>query len=137
MRRSARAADPGAGLSVAQLELLSCVAQDPGVRPGQVGKLLRLAPSSVTTLVNGLVLAGYLARNSGAGDRRTASLSLPAAGEAAVNRWQAVNQDLVRGALRSLPPGSLIALRDAVPALRELAEAVDALADEPRDPLVM
>ena len=46
MRRAARAADPALGLSVAQLELLSCMAEHPGVRPSQLARMLRLAPSS-------------------------------------------------------------------------------------------
>ena len=54
MRRAARAADPGSGLSVAQLEMLSCMAENPGSRPGQLARLLRLAPSSVATLSNSL-----------------------------------------------------------------------------------
>ena len=59
MRRAARAADPGLGLSVAQLELLSCMAEHPGIRPSQLARMLRLAPSSVATLLGGLQSAGY------------------------------------------------------------------------------
>ena len=79
MRRAARAADPGLGLSVAQLELLSCMAEHPGIRPSQLARMLRLAPSSVATLLGGLQSAGYLTRTPGAdvaGDRRTVSLDL-------------------------------------------------------------
>ena len=54
MRRAARAADPSTGLSVAQLELLSCIGENPGIRPSQLARMLRLAPSSVATLLNGL-----------------------------------------------------------------------------------
>ncbi len=58
IRRAARAADPALGLSVAQLELLSCMAENPGVRPSQLARMLRLAPSSVATLLSGLQSAG-------------------------------------------------------------------------------
>jgi DNA-binding CsgD family transcriptional regulator len=80
MRRTARAAGrdgrlPG-GLSVAQLELLSCLADSPGARPSQLARLLRLAPSSVATLVQGLRRAGLVSRTGGQRDRRTASLLL-------------------------------------------------------------
>jgi DNA-binding MarR family transcriptional regulator len=50
MRRAARATDPALGLSVAQLELLSCMAEHPAIRPSQLARMLRLAPSSVATL---------------------------------------------------------------------------------------
>src|ERR1700734_2062392 len=79
MRRAARAADPALGLSVAQLELLSCIGEHPGVRPSQLARLLRLAPSSVATLLNGLQSAGFVMRTpgaDGAGDRRDVNLDL-------------------------------------------------------------
>ena len=80
MRRAARAADPVGKLSVAQLELLSCLAENPGARPGQLARLLRIAPSSEATLASGLRRAGLITRSGGENDRRTASLSLTEAG---------------------------------------------------------
>lgn len=131
MRRAARAADPESTLSVAQLELLSCLAEHPGARPGEVARLLRLAPSSEATLAGGLRRAGLVSRAGGQEDRRTASLRLTAAGEAAVSRWQGLNERLLRAALASLAPPSTQALGAALPALRELAGAIDSLADMP------
>lgn len=131
MRRAARAADPGSGLSVAQLEMLSCMAENPGSRPGQLARLLRLAPSSVATLSNSLRQAGLVTRTGGEGDRRTASLDLTPAGEAAVLRWKSLNERLLSLALRDLPPDSRATLLGALPALAGLAGAVDALADGP------
>jgi len=129
MRRAARAADPALGLSVAQLELLSCIAEHPGVRPSQLARLLRLAPSSVATLLNWLQSAGYVVRSDGAVDRRTVSLHLSAEGAAAVTRWHRVNEDIIQAALLTLPAGDRSALRDAAPALRDLTASIDALAD--------
>jgi hypothetical protein len=104
MRRAARAADPAAMLSVAQLEMLSCLAENPGARPGQLARLLRLAPSSVATLTP--------------------------AGEAAVIRWKVLNENLLQTAFAALPAGSRGTIQAALGALSELAGAVDALADE-------
>lgn len=143
MRRAARAhggggqpgAQPGTlpgGLSVAQLEFLSCLAENPGARPGQLARLLRLAPSSVATLVNGLSRRHLIKRIGGVADRRTAVLSLTAAGSGVVASWQQVNAHILTVALASLEPASREALQLALPALRELTGAVDALADEPR-----
>ena len=134
MRRAARAADPGSGLSVAQLEMLSCMAENPGSRPGQLARLLRLAPSSVATLSNSLRQGGLVTRTGGEGDRRTASLDLTPAGETAVLRWKTLNERLLGLALRDLPPDTRVTLVDALPALADLAGAVDALADEPSAP---
>jgi DNA-binding MarR family transcriptional regulator len=133
MRRAARAhqatESPSATLSVAQLEFLSCLSENPGARPGQLGRLLRIAPSSVTTLVNALRAAGLITRVSGP-DRRTAELRLTGAGAAAVERWHATNEAIVSAALGSLAAGSREALRRALPALRELTAAIDAQAEQ-------
>jgi DNA-binding MarR family transcriptional regulator len=129
MRRAARAADPALGLSVAQLELLSCMAEHPGVRPSQLARMLRLAPSSVATLLNGLQSAGYVRRSGGTSDRRTVSLHLSEEGVAAVARWHRVNEEIIRAALTALSQQSQAALRDAAPALRDLTVSIDALAD--------
>ena len=131
MRRAARAADPGASLSVAQLELLSCLAENPGARPGELARLLRIAPSSEATLASGLRRAGLITRSGGEQDRRTASLSLTMAGRVAVTRWQEVNERLLRSALTELSPASRHVVESAVPALRDLAGAIDAQADIP------
>jgi DNA-binding MarR family transcriptional regulator len=135
MRRAARSAGrdgklPG-GLSVAQLELLSCLADSPGARPGQLARLLRLAPSSVATLVQGLRRAGLVTRTGGQRDRRTASLMLTPDGTAVVGYWQQVNEQILQAAITSLGPASRDALDAALPGLRELTGAVDALADDP------
>ena len=135
MRRAARAAGrdgtlPG-GLSVAQLELLSCLADNPGARPSQVARMLRLAPSSVATLVQGLRRAGLVSRTGGELDRRTALLLLTPDGTAMVRRWQDVNERILQAAITSLGPASRGALDAALPGLRELTGAVDALADDP------
>jgi DNA-binding MarR family transcriptional regulator len=132
IRRAGRAADPTMKLSVAQLELLSCMAEHPGIRPSQLARMLRLAPSSVATLLSGLQSAGYVRRTPaghGAGDRRTVSLDLSDQGLAAVTRWHRVNEEIVRTALAALPPRDQAVLRDAAPALRDLTASIDAIAD--------
>jgi DNA-binding MarR family transcriptional regulator len=133
MRRAARADGrdglPG-GLSVAQLEFLSCLAENPGARPGQVARMLRLAPSSVATLVNGLTREQLIHRSDGVPDRRTAVLSLTVGGADVVASWQQVNARILTVALASLDSASQETLALALPALSKLTGAVDALADD-------
>lgn len=131
MRRAARAQDPDSVLSVAQLELLSSLAERPGARPSELARQLRLAPNSVTTLVNGLSGRGLISRTGGAEDRRTVSLTLTENGEEAVRRWQLTNAAILRAALADLHPGWQHLLASAVPALHELVRAIDSLADRP------
>lgn len=133
MRRAARAQGPGSsfpgGLSVAQLEFLSCLAENPAARPGQLARLLRLAPSSVATLVNALTRADLIIRSGGVDDRRTAVLELTPAGADVVASWQRVNALILAAALTALPAASKRSLDSSLPALRELTAAIDALAD--------
>ncbi|MFI1920322.1 MFS transporter [Nocardia sp. NPDC020380] len=129
MRRAARAADPANTLAVAQLELLSCVSEHPGIRPGQLARLLRLAPNSVTTLVNGLSAQDMITRAPGDDDRRAVTLTLTASGQDAVRSWQSTNTDILRAALADLHPGWQHLLGAAMPALDELARAIDTRAD--------
>jgi DNA-binding MarR family transcriptional regulator len=94
--------------------------------------MLRLAPSSVATLLGGLQSAGYVMRTPGAdsdGDRRTVSLNLSEAGAQAVSRWHRVNEDIIRVALAELSHRDQATLRDAAPALRDLTASIDAQAD--------
>jgi DNA-binding MarR family transcriptional regulator len=135
MRRAARAHGSGGlpgGLSVAQLEFLSCLAENPSARPGQLARMLRLAPSSVATLVNSLTREQLIERSGGIADRRTAVLSLTSGGADVVASWQHVNARILTVALASLESASRDTLALALPALRELTGAVDAIADEAR-----
>jgi len=129
MRRAWRVADGGNPLSVAQLELLTSLGEQPGARPGQLARSLRLAPNSVTTLVNGLRARGLVARDEGIGDRRTVRLTLTAAGQDAARKWQATNAGVLRDALSDLPEASRRALTELVPVLRDLVEAIDRATD--------
>ncbi|MFD9959822.1 MarR family winged helix-turn-helix transcriptional regulator [Amycolatopsis sp. NPDC058986] len=131
MRRAARAKDPGNTLSVAQLELLSSLAENPGARPSQVARSLHLAPNSVTTLVNGLEKRGMITR-AGGDDRRTVSLRLTQEGTKAVRAWQATNDAILSAAVERLHPGWQHLLTAALPALDELVHAIDTVA-EPTD----
>ncbi len=131
LRRGARVADPDNPLAVAQLELLSALAENPRSRPGQLAQLLHMRPNTVTTIVNALVAHGMVNRSGADGDRRAIELTATEAGQAAVHAWQATNADVLHLALSTLPAHQRRALAAAIPALDALAKAVDRLADEP------
>lgn len=131
MRRAARSADPGNPLSVAQLEVLSCVADQPGIRPGRIARQLMLAANSVTTLVNALHTRGLVERTHAAEDARAVALSLTPAGREAVEGWKTTNTAILQAALGLLDEGNQAVLAEALPGMRQLAEAVDALAETP------
>jgi DNA-binding MarR family transcriptional regulator len=129
MRRAGRAGAPADTLAVAQLELMSCLAEQPHARPGEVARALRLAPNTVTTLVNGLVRAGMVGRADDPADRRTVRLSLTPAGADALAGWEARNEQIIGRAQRNLGDDQRLALRTALPALAALITEIDALGD--------
>ena len=129
LRRGARVASPGNSLAVAQLELLSALAEHPGARPGQLARLLHMRPNTVTTIVNALTAQGMISRSTPEGDRRAIELTITDAGQRAVHAWQATNAAVLHLALSTLPAAQRRALAAAVPALDALAQAVDRLAD--------
>lgn len=131
LRRGARVADPENPLAVAQLELLSALAENPGSRPGRLAQLLHMRPNTVTTIVNALVAHGMVSRSEADGDRRAIELRATATGRETVSAWQATNAGLLHDALSTLTAQQRRALASAVPALEALARAVDRLADEP------
>jgi DNA-binding MarR family transcriptional regulator len=134
LRRGARVADPDNPLAVAQLELLSALAENPGARPGQLARLLHMRPNTVTTIVNALADREMVSRAAANADRRAVELAVTPAGEQAVHAWQATNAAVLHLALSTLPAPQRRALAAAVPALAALASAVDRLADSPPEP---
>ncbi len=131
MRRTARAADPANTLTVAQLELLSSLAEHPRTRPGELARRLHLAPNTVTTLINALAPRGLLERRASESDRRAVTIELTPDGERAIRTWQAVNAEILSTAVAALPVAQRRALIKAVPALDALARTIDKLADSP------
>jgi DNA-binding MarR family transcriptional regulator len=131
MRRAARAADPANPLSVAQLEVLACVADQPGIRPGRLARQLMLAANSVTTLVNALHTRGLVVRTHAQEDARALALDLTPEGRRAVEGWKAINTAILQAALGMLDERDQSVLAEAMPGMRRLAEAVDALAETP------
>lgn len=129
LRRGARVAGPANPLAVAQLELLSALAEHPGARPGQLARLLHMRANTVTTIVNALSARGMISRATPEGDRRAVELTITGTGQQAVHAWQATNAAVLHLALSTLPASQRRALAAAVPALDALARAVDRLAD--------
>ena len=131
MRRAARAADPANPLSVAQLEVLSCVADQPGIRPGRLARQLMLAANSVTTLVNALHTRGLVVRTHAKDDARALALDLTPEGRRAVEGWKATNTAILQAALGMLDERDQRVIAEAMTGMRRLAESVDALAETP------
>ncbi|MEU6664374.1 MarR family transcriptional regulator [Streptomyces sp. NPDC046821] len=106
----------------AQVELLRLVGDRPGMRVSEAARELHLAGNSVSTLVNQLVKAGYLRRETDPTDRRSALLYATPAALARLHDWQVRRGALMREQLAALDPADRAALAAALPALRKLAD---------------
>ncbi|MCQ4042412.1 MarR family winged helix-turn-helix transcriptional regulator [Streptantibioticus rubrisoli] len=124
VRRRLRADMPIPRLRGAQVELLRLVVADPGIRVSAAANELYLAGNSVSTLVNQLVKAGLLRRETDPADRRSTRLLPTPDAEARLRDWAARRTALVRRQVERLSEEERAALTAAIPALRRLAEGL-------------
>ncbi|GAA2416887.1 MarR family transcriptional regulator [Streptomyces coeruleofuscus] len=130
MRRRLRREMPDPRLRGAEVELLRLVVTRPGIGISDAAKDLGLAANSVSTLVNQLVQAGCLVRETDLADRRAARLlPTPAAGTR-LREWRRRRADLVRRHVSRLDETDRQALHAAIPALLRLAGTLHEEAEE-------
>ena len=110
-----------AGLTPSQLSTLSYVGKSGPVRLGDLAAAERIAPSTLTRLVNVLEDRGYLQRQPAPDDARASLVSVTSGGREALEQIRAEGTSLLADILRTLPPDQLAALGTALPALESLA----------------
>ncbi|MFC5720674.1 MarR family winged helix-turn-helix transcriptional regulator [Streptomyces gamaensis] len=108
----------------AQAELLRLVTARPGIRVSAAADELCLAANSVSTLVNQLVRAGLLRRETDPDDRRAARLHPTPPCLERLRDWDARRSALYHEHIGGLGPQDRAALQAALPALRRLAESL-------------
>jgi DNA-binding MarR family transcriptional regulator len=111
---------------MAQIEVMQLLDERPGLRAGEVGEALLLAPTTVSTLVGALLAQDLIDRRADPADRRAWQLHLTRAGKQQLADWQHSNRRMLRDAASQLDASDLRALRDAVPALAKLVAQLDA-----------
>jgi DNA-binding MarR family transcriptional regulator len=87
-----------------QVELLLALHDHQPVRVGQLANMLRLAPNTVSGLVQVLLEAGLAARAPDSCDRRVAVVTLTGAGCNKLADWERAHQQRIGNALDQLPP---------------------------------
>ncbi|HEY2550288.1 MAG TPA: MarR family transcriptional regulator [Streptosporangiaceae bacterium] len=126
VRRAARQASTQEPLPTAQSELLRLAAAQPRLTVAAAAQELRLAPNTVSTLVSRLTATGLLGRTRGEADGRTALLTVTPAGRSRIRQWRDLRAELTAAALGRLAPADQRTLAAAAPALRRLAEQIEA-----------
>jgi DNA-binding MarR family transcriptional regulator len=110
-----------AGLTPSQLSTLSSVGKTGPVRLGDLAAAERIAPSTLTRLVNVLEDRGYLVRTPAPDDARAYLVTVTDSGKDALQRIREEATSMLTDILLTLTPDQLAALEAALPALEQLA----------------
>ena len=112
-----------AGLTPSQLSTLSCVGKTGPVRLGDLAAAERIAPSTLTRLVNVLEDRGYLLRKPAPEDARAYLVTLTDSGNDVLGRIRDEATSMLADMVLYDAPGqtSIAALEAALPALEQLA----------------
>ena len=110
-----------AGLTPSQLSTLSSVGKSGPVRLGDLAAAERIAPSTLTRLVNVLEDRGYLVRTPSPEDARAYLVTVTESGRNVLERIRDEATSMLTDILTTLTPDQLAALEAALPALEQLA----------------
>lgn len=110
-----------AGLTPSQLSTLASVGKSGPMRLGDLAAAERIAPSTLTRVVNVLEEHGYLLRQPAPDDARASLVTLTDDGQRVLADIRTEATRLLADMLTTLPPDQVVALEAALPALEELA----------------
>ncbi|WKV71870.1 MarR family transcriptional regulator [Streptomyces sp. PCS3-D2] len=114
-------------LPPAEYEVLRTVLDEPGISVGGLARRLGLQTSNVSTTVRGLSGRGLLRREPDPTDRRAVQLHPTDQAMADLRRIEEHWAEIFAGALARLTDDQSAALHAALPALRALGNALNAL----------
>jgi DNA-binding MarR family transcriptional regulator len=113
------------GMTVAQAATLEALA-DGGLRLGELGRRLGIAPSTLSRNLDRLVDRGLVTRNSDPDDRRALRADLTEAGKCAAGSVREQEIEFTRGILRNLPgseaEAAVASIEDLLAAIRSATE---------------
>jgi DNA-binding MarR family transcriptional regulator len=132
LRSSIRSDYPWETLPMAQVEILQRLRTEPGLRVNDLAIRHRLATNTVSALVQQLVAAGLVARTPDPADRRAVHVHLTAEGEQTLTGWQDAHARRLDAALSRLAPEQRSAVINALPALSQLVDELEAADSIPR-----
>ena len=120
LRSSIRTDYPWESLPMAQVELLQRLNDEPGLRINDLARRHRLANNTVSTLVQQLVSAGLVSRETAPADRRAVTVRLTPQGADLIAGWRAAHERRIETALDQLSDADRTSVLGALPALSRL-----------------
>jgi DNA-binding MarR family transcriptional regulator len=112
-------------LPMAQVEMLQRLDEEPGLRISELAERHRLAPNTVSNLVQAMVVTGLVTRTPATDDRRAVVLHLTASGKANLQGWRRAHEQRIEHALNALDARDTRAILAAMPALSRLVTQLD------------
>jgi DNA-binding MarR family transcriptional regulator len=131
LRRSIRADYPWEQLPMARVELLHALTEMGPTRVGELARAQRLAPNTVSELVQQLVDDGYATRSPDPRDGRASIISATPRGIGELRQWTGAHENRILRALTSLSAADQTAIRRALPALDRLVDHLEGDDAEP------
>lgn len=113
------------GVTGAQLWALQELADEPGLRVGDLAKRMALHQSTASNMIDKLDVQGLLRRERGSADQRVVRLYLTHEGGALLARAPSPARGVLLEALRALEPASLLALQDELDVLLKQIRDMD------------
>jgi DNA-binding MarR family transcriptional regulator len=134
LRTAVRSDIPWEALPMAQVEILQRLSDEPGLRVRDLAERHRLAPNTISTLIQQMVTAGLVTRETDSVDRRAVTVTLTPEGAAALDRWSAANARRLDLAMQVLPERDRRRIAAAIPAFARLVTELEMLGAEHPDP---
>ncbi|MFB9830825.1 MarR family winged helix-turn-helix transcriptional regulator [Actinoallomurus acaciae] len=120
-------------LRPAQVELLVVVGDHPGISVAAAARELHLADNSVSTLVNQLLAAGMLRRETDPDDRRAVRLELTPDARRHMTDWRDRRARMIGARIEELTEEDRTAIAAALPALGRLLASLREQAGPAKD----
>lgn len=131
LRRSIRTDYPWEQLPMARVELLHALTELGPARVGELARAQRLAPNTVSELVQRLVDDGFAVRSPDPHDGRASIIAVTPRGVGELRQWTEANENRILRALTSLSSADQNAIRRALPALDRLVDGLESDDAEP------
>jgi len=107
------------------IEIMRLLYDRPGMKVQEVASILKLAPNTVSTLVQQMARTGRIERSTDRADGRAVRLALTPATRRRVARRRDQRREAIEDAFDALSRADRSAIRAALPALVRIAEALE------------
>jgi DNA-binding MarR family transcriptional regulator len=126
LRAAIRSEYPWETLPMAQVELLQRLAEEPGLRVRDLADRHRLAPNTISNLIQQMVTDGLVSRSPDEADRRAVTVELTPAGHRSLDGWLDAHARRFHAALAALSTADQRAIGRALAPLSRLVAELEA-----------